>query len=208
MGQGFTKSITLDTDGTLAANSNMLVSSQKAVKTYVDASVVNQVPFISGSDTTGLYIKRVTTPASHTGNTSETQLLSITIPANTFAAGGILSIPKMLIQKTNTAAAQATVRIKLSTSNTMPAGTTDQVARIAFGANNLHNGISRTWSLYGGNLVGFPTDTSALTDLSASTVTVASTAFDPTVTQYLYVSATLVDAGDTLTLHHLILQNF
>ena len=39
MSQGFTKAITLDTDGTLSANSDMLVASQKAVKTYVDNSV-------------------------------------------------------------------------------------------------------------------------------------------------------------------------
>ena len=39
MSQGFTRDIPIDTDGTLSANSDFLVSSQKAVKTYVDNSV-------------------------------------------------------------------------------------------------------------------------------------------------------------------------
>ena len=36
MSQGFTSGIPIDTDGTLSANSDFLVPSQKAVKTYVD----------------------------------------------------------------------------------------------------------------------------------------------------------------------------
>ena len=42
MSQGFTKAITLDTDGTLAANSDALVPSQKAVKTYVDTGLATK----------------------------------------------------------------------------------------------------------------------------------------------------------------------
>ena len=37
MAQGYTKGLPLDIDGTLAANSDAIVPSQKAVKTYVDA---------------------------------------------------------------------------------------------------------------------------------------------------------------------------
>lgn len=36
MSQGYTKGIPIDTDGTLSADSDLLVSSQRAVKTYVD----------------------------------------------------------------------------------------------------------------------------------------------------------------------------
>lgn len=36
MSQGYTKGIPIDTDGTLSADSDLLVPSQKAVKTYVD----------------------------------------------------------------------------------------------------------------------------------------------------------------------------
>jgi microcystin-dependent protein len=38
MSQGYTKGIPIDNDGTLSANSDFLVPSQKAVKTYVDAN--------------------------------------------------------------------------------------------------------------------------------------------------------------------------
>lgn len=38
MAQGFTKDLTIDTDGTMAANSDSLVSSQKAIRTYVAAN--------------------------------------------------------------------------------------------------------------------------------------------------------------------------
>jgi hypothetical protein len=38
MAQGYTKGIPISTDGTLSANSDLIVPSQKAVKTYVDAN--------------------------------------------------------------------------------------------------------------------------------------------------------------------------
>ena len=44
MSQGFTSGIPIDTDGTLSADSNGLVSSQKAVKTYVDTQVATKQP--------------------------------------------------------------------------------------------------------------------------------------------------------------------
>jgi len=43
--QGYTKGIPIDTDVNLALNSDLLVPSQKAVKTYVDSK-----GFISGTD--------------------------------------------------------------------------------------------------------------------------------------------------------------
>jgi hypothetical protein len=38
MAHGYTKGIPLSTDGTLSANSDLIVPSQKAIKTYVDAN--------------------------------------------------------------------------------------------------------------------------------------------------------------------------
>jgi hypothetical protein len=38
MAQGYTKGIPISTDGTLSANSDLIIPSQKAVKTYVDAN--------------------------------------------------------------------------------------------------------------------------------------------------------------------------
>lgn len=50
MSQGFTKAITIDTDGTLSANSDLLVPSQKAVKTYVDTEIAAIVTGLADGD--------------------------------------------------------------------------------------------------------------------------------------------------------------
>jgi len=44
MSQGFTKGTPIDTDGTLSLNSDIVVPSQKAVKTYVDTGLSTKVP--------------------------------------------------------------------------------------------------------------------------------------------------------------------
>lgn len=52
--QGYTKGLPLDTDGSLSNNSDQLVASQKAVKTYVDARVAAlPVRLYVGSGLTG-----------------------------------------------------------------------------------------------------------------------------------------------------------
>jgi hypothetical protein len=47
MSQGFTSGIPLSIDGTLSANSDGLVPSQKAVKTYVDTADALKAPLAS-----------------------------------------------------------------------------------------------------------------------------------------------------------------
>jgi hypothetical protein len=44
MSQGFTKGTPIDTDATLSLNSDIVVPSQKAVKTYVDTGLSTKVP--------------------------------------------------------------------------------------------------------------------------------------------------------------------
>jgi len=122
MSQGFTKAITLDTDGTLAADSDMLVASQKAVKTYVDNSVSglgagdvvgpasatdDRIATFDGTSgkliqdggytIAGLlakssYILGYVFSVSSTSTTSEQLLLNILIPANTLAVGDMIEI--------------------------------------------------------------------------------------------------------------------
>lgn len=51
MSQGFTRGIPIDIDGALSANSNSLIPSQKAVKTYVDTKVATkQDTLVSGTN--------------------------------------------------------------------------------------------------------------------------------------------------------------
>jgi len=49
MAQGTTKGVPIDIDPLLAADSDLLVPSQKAVKTYIDNSNVNQVTSVTGT---------------------------------------------------------------------------------------------------------------------------------------------------------------
>jgi hypothetical protein len=51
MAQGFAKGITIDTDPTLAANSDLVVPSQKAVKTYIDLGTAAGVILAPASST-------------------------------------------------------------------------------------------------------------------------------------------------------------
>jgi hypothetical protein len=50
MAQGYTKGIPISTDGTLSTNSDLIIASQKAVKTYVDANIGNTTNSITFTD--------------------------------------------------------------------------------------------------------------------------------------------------------------
>jgi hypothetical protein len=70
MAQGTTRGVPIDTDPTLAADSDLLVPSQKAIKTYVDNSNANQVETSRTISTTA--------PLSGGGDLSANRTLSIT----------------------------------------------------------------------------------------------------------------------------------
>lgn len=76
MAQGTTKGVPIDTDPLLANNSDLLVPSQKAIKTYVDNSNANQVTSVTG-----------TSPIVSTGGTTPV----ISIPTATGSTDGYLS---------------------------------------------------------------------------------------------------------------------
>ena len=65
MAQGTTRGVPIDTDPLLAADSDLLVPSQKAIKTYVDNSNLTQVTSVSGS-----------APIASTGGTTPTLSIS------------------------------------------------------------------------------------------------------------------------------------
>jgi hypothetical protein len=70
MAQGTTKGVPIDTDPLLTADSDLLVPSQKAIKTYVDNSNINQVETSRTISTTA--------PLAGGGDLSATRTLSIT----------------------------------------------------------------------------------------------------------------------------------
>ena len=142
MAQGTTRGVPIDVDSTLAADSDLLVPSQKAIKTYVDnvdSSIQTQLSnkqntiTLTTSGTSGaatlvgstlnipnygssgvlVYAKNSTTYSS-TGTGSQI-LHSLLIPANTFAAGDIVRITARF-KKVGTASTQSNITINTSVS--------------------------------------------------------------------------------------------
>jgi len=200
MSQGTTKGVPIDVDGTFTQNSDQLVPSQKAAKTYVDAS-------LSGKQD-ALYLNKVTAASSAvTGTLTETQCYQVLIPANTLSSGDKLVLEGLIAGKTGTAGT-ATIRVKISTSSTLPAGTTDRIADPQLAAANLSGYTARRWNLVGGNLYGISLTSTTLFSEGVSGASVGVKSFDPTVDNYVYVSVILANIADSVTLYGFTLKNF
>lgn len=153
------------------------------------------------------YNYKNTTPSSTvTGTLTEAQLIRIQIDPNTFGANDFLKIPSLTLVKSGTNST-ITIRVKLSTSSTMPSSSTGQIALLNITSTSLFSRIQRTFSIASGNIIGFNNNVSSNTDLSSNTNTISSQAFDRTVTQYLYVSATLGNASDSVYLNDIQVTN-
>jgi hypothetical protein len=120
--------------------------------------------------------------------TGETQLLQVVIPANTFSATDKIAF-FATFSKTGTAT-NTTHRIKISTSASMPVGSTSQIAQYASANTIQFTKINRELTISGGILKGYPFVPSAVSDTGVSNNALNSVAFDVTQTQYLYISAT------------------
>jgi hypothetical protein len=156
-----------------------------------------------------VFIHKETTPsAAVTGTLTETQVYALTIPANSFSAGDKFVLDNLIMSKTGTAGF-AIVRVKLSTSSTMPAGSTDRIADPQTSANaNLYFEATRGYNLNGGNIVGAPFGLTTVAGNVVSSLAAGSKSFDPTVTNYLYISVILGNIADSVTVHGYTLKNF
>lgn len=154
------------------------------------------------------YSLKVTTPSAYvTGTLSETEVLRVEIPANTFRANDIIKIPTCDFNKLGANGTWQT-RIKLTTSPTMPAGATGTIALSPVnGATTLYGNFTRSFKINGGNLKGYSFLGGSFLDTSTS-LNVSSVAFDHTVTQYLYVSVTLSNIADQVRLEGIQLTNY
>ena len=130
------------------------------------------------------YINTVESVGSNVSG--ETQLIRVTIPANSF-----LNYDKFYfrlgLSKVGTANS-ATIRVKLTTSASMPSGTTSAIAVASIGNTALYAPVGRTMSIDNGNLKGFAFNSAAAFDIATSVNPWGSVALDVTQTQYLYVS--------------------
>ena len=164
------------------------------LKGHVSASIFSGSLFGTASFATTAssvvgYYKYINTAQSVGSNTSgETQMISVEIPANSFAASDKfyfrLGFSKVGVVNT------ATIRVKLTTSSSMPSGATSQIAIAAIGNTVLYAPVERNMAINGGNLKGFGFTSSNVSDSVTSAVAWGSVAFDVTQTQYFYVSIT------------------
>ena len=151
---------------------------------------------------------KITTPSSYvTGTISETEVLRIEIPANSISNNSFLNMPILYLSKIGTNG-NMSIKGKLSTSATMPSGTTD----IIFGytnlsATNITLGMNRTYIIADGLIKGFPFALSPFTSSAAGAVSFASKPFDRTVTNYLYVSIQLANSTDQARLEGIQITN-
>jgi hypothetical protein len=91
----------------------------------------------------------------------------------------------------------------------MPSGLTGTVATSpAIGATSLYANLQRSFILNGGNLKASLFGFGTLTDYIPLGAAISSVAFDPTVTQYLYVSVQLNNILDQVRLEGIQLTNY
>ena len=146
------------------------------------------------------YLYKLSYPtATVTGTTSEVQVLQLTIPANTFSANDLLNFTSNF-QKVGITGTIG-IRVKISTSATMPSGTTGQIAVVTIGTASLYSNFERRlMMLSGGNIYSITNTTSAITDTGTNINAITSQTFDTTVTNYLYVSVTNSSSLDSTSL--------
>lgn len=167
-------------DNTSDANKPISTATQTALNAK-QATIFNARSFGTTANTTG-----------------ETQMAQITIPANTFGSTDKLAF-FAFFSKTGTANAY-TIRFKISTSSSMPTGTTGQIATAVPTATQIFTKVNREFMIGGGNLKGYTFTANATNDAASITTAIGSVAFDPTVTQYFYISVAPAGTGDTITL--------
>ncbi len=146
---------------------------------------------------TGEYNYRLPSPVSFSGTAAETEVLRLELPPYTFASNDMLRIPALIVQKTGTVNSY-TIRVKLSTSPTMPDTTTDMIATYTAAASTLTVNMTRTWFLSGGILRGLGTS-NIISDYNVSAVQL-NAAFNNTITNYLYISIDSAGGQDTQSL--------
>lgn len=163
---------------------------------FFDAGIVRQSQFnlaLQGKANTFFNVK-IPTTAYVTGTTVETEVYRLEIPANTLSAIDMLFLRGLIFQKLGTAAAY-TIRTKLSTSPTMPSGTTDQIGTTSPTNTGISAFFGRGFAITGGNLIGLTATLNSSFETNTGNA-LLNVPFDHTITQYLYISITLGNVND------------
>lgn len=151
-------------------------------------------------------IHRTFTQGSNvTGTTSEVQVFQLLIPANTFSDTDKLSF--FAVFSRVTATTLVSIRAKISTSATMPSGATSMIARVNPASLNVYAKIGRDMIISGGNVKGYPNNTTSSSDFATITSAISSQAMNVTVDNYFYLSVQLTAAIDDIRLEAIEIKN-
>ncbi len=183
-------------------------------KKYVDddleSAVKNlqeNIEKLANSKQDKIFSLNFTTPSPLlTGTLTETELVKVEIDPYTFSPIDILKIPSIMFTKLGINN-PLPVRLKLSTSPTMPSGSSDQIAQFTVSNNTALQEVTRTFYINNGTLRGFPFTTASNTDIGGTTVPMSSRGFDVTQKYFLYLSGTLGSSSDSLRIEGLQTTN-
>jgi hypothetical protein len=134
-----------------------------------------------------------------TGTLTETQVGVVTIPPNSFSSLDQLKIYTP-VSKVDVSLGTATIRLKLSTSATMPTGTTDLIGTYLMSAGQRYAPFERVGSINGSDFSVFNVNNNNnIREIQLGTANSVIT-YDFSQTLYLYVSLTLSNTADQSSL--------
>lgn len=173
-----------------------------------DLAQIASRTWVSANFASKFFSHKLTNPTAYvTGTVSETEVYRLPLPPGSFNPVDVLKIPLMLIKKLGTNGT-VQVRGKMSTSPTMPTGTTDLIFQTPVAtAGNQTLGIIKTFFIDNGNIKGTQFTGPAYTDNGAGAGVISEKPFDIAVTNYLYLSVINGSASDQTRLEAFQLTN-
>jgi hypothetical protein len=143
-----------------------------------------------------------TSQTVHTGTTSETNIFTATIPANSFNSQDVIKVLFGINKPTSLGG--YTLRLRLSTTNNPTGGTLIALYTGGIGLQSVI--ITRNYNLNGGNLYGVSFPTTILTDQVATNV-LSSTPLNPANQFFIHANISLANAGDSINISMLSIKN-
>jgi hypothetical protein len=137
-----------------------------------------------------------TSQTAHTGTTAETIIATATINGGTFNSSDVMKVIWQLTRPSGGVSA-ATFRLKINTSNTLTGATL--IAQNTLTTALFQGTGIRTFTLQGGNLIGFPTQNS-FTDFGVNSFSPVNTTYNTANVLYVFFTLALVSSSDSVTL--------
>jgi hypothetical protein len=137
-----------------------------------------------------------TSQTAHTGTVAETIIATATINGSTFNSSDVMKVIWQLTRPSG-GVSGITFRLKINTSNTLTGSTliaTNSMTTALFQGTGY-----RTFTLQGGNLIGFPTQ-NVLIDAASNAFSPVNTAYNTANTLYVFFTVQLVLLTDSTTL--------